>query len=268
MNITKISIENNRVTILIIAVIIILGLVGYNQLSRDSMPPFTVRVCKIITNFPGASPERVEKLVTDKIEKVVQEIPEMKTVTSESRPGLSIVKVELNADIDKKDLQPVWDKIRRKIDEIRSDLPENIHGPNVKDDAVGVTYGIQLGLEADGYSYAEMKKYAEAVRDDLIKMDEAARVVISGIQEEQIFIEFDNASLAQYGVSANQIKNAISATNIVFPGGEVNLNNERIVIEPSGNYEVIEDIKNTLIKVGQSDMIKLVLVKIIRVSKY
>jgi multidrug efflux pump subunit AcrB len=257
MNITKISLENNRVTILAIIVITILGLMGYFQLSRDAMPPFTIRVCQIVTNFPGASPERVEKLVTDKIEKVVQEIPELKTVTSESRTGLSIVIVELNPDVHQKELQAVWDNIRRKLEEIKSDLPDNIYGPNVKDDAVGVTYGIQLGLEADGYSYAEMKVYAEKVRDDLIKLKEAARVEIGGIQEERIFIEFDNASLAQYGISANQIKNAISATNIVFPGGEINLDNERIVLEPTGNYEDIEDLKNTLINTSPTEKVKL-----------
>jgi multidrug efflux pump subunit AcrB len=257
MNITKISIENNRVTILMILVITILGLVGYTQLSRDAMPPFTIRVCQVVTNFPGASPERVEKLVTDKIEKVVQEIPELKTVTSESRTGLSIVIVELNPDVHQKDLQAVWDKIRRKLEDIKSDLPENIYGPNVKDDAVGITYGIQLGLQSDGYTYADMKAYAEKVRDDLIKLKEAARVEIGGTQEERIFIEFDNASLARYGISASQIKNAISATNIVFPGGEIDIDNERIVLEPTGNYEDIEDVKNTLIKISPTEMVKL-----------
>jgi len=257
MNITKISLENNRVTILMIVVIFFLGLVGYTQLSRDAMPSFTIRTCQVITQFPGASPERVEKLVTDRIEKVIQEIPELKTVTSESRTGLSIIKVKLNADVHKTDLQAVWDKIRRKLDQIKSDLPENIYGPSVKDDAVGVTYGIQLGLTSDGYSYAEMKDYAEKVRDDLIKLKEAARVEIGGIQEERIFIEFDNASLARYGISANQLKSAVSATNIVFPGGEINLDNERLSLEPTGNYEDIEDLKRTLIKVNQTEMIKL-----------
>jgi multidrug efflux pump subunit AcrB len=257
MNLTKLSLENNRLTILSVIVISLLGLFSYAQLSRDAMPPFTIRACQVLTKFPGASPERVEKLVTDPIEKVVQEIPELKTVSSESRTGLSIVKVELNPDVHKRDLQAVWDNIRRKIDGIRTDLPENIYGPNVRDDAVGVTYGIQLGLESDGFSYAEMEDYAKKIRDDLIKLEEAARVEIAGIREERIFIEFDNSSLARFGVSANQLKNAVEATNIVFPGGEINLNRERIVLEPTGNYDDIEDVKNTLIKTGYGELIKL-----------
>ncbi len=257
MNITKISIENNRVTILLVVVISILGLLGYNNLSRDAMPPFTIRTCQVVTQFPGASPDRVEILVTDKIEKVVQEIPELKTVSSESRTGMSIVKVKLQDNVHLKDLQTVWDKVRRKVDEIRNELPENIYGPNVKDDGVGVVYGIQLGLKSDGFSYAEMKTYAEDIRNDLIKLEEISRVEIGGIRKEKVFIEFDNAQLTRFGLSANQIKNAISATNIVFPGGEINLNTGRISLEPTGNYEDIEDIKNTLIPVGQKNMVKL-----------
>jgi len=257
MNITKTALSNNQVTILIIGIIIILGLTGYNQLSRDAMPPFTIRTCSVVTTFPGASPERVETLVTDKIEKVIQEIPELKTVTSESRTSLSIIRVELKPDIEKENLQAIWDKIRRKVEAIQSDLPDNIYGPDIKDDGLGVVYGIQLGLEADGYSYAEMKEQADIIRDDLIRLQEASRVEIGGAQEEQIFIEYDNASLAQYGLSSNQIRNAISTTNIVFPGGEVGLGKERIVIEPTGNYEELEDVKNTLISVAGREKVKL-----------
>lgn len=257
MNITKISIENNRVTILLVVIITILGLLGYSQLSRDAMPPFTIRTCQVITQFPGASPDRVETLVTDKLEKVIQEIPELKTVTSESRTGMSIIKVELQTDVHKDDLQAVWDKVRRKIDGIRNDLPDNIFGPNVNDDGLGVTYGIQLGLQSDGFSYAEMEDYADKIRNHLIKLEEVSRIEIGGIREERVFVEFDNAKLTQYGLSANQIKNAISTTNIVFPGGEINLNKERIVLEPTGNYEQVEDIKNTLIPVKKADFVKL-----------
>jgi multidrug efflux pump subunit AcrB len=257
MNITKIALSYNQVTLLIIGIITVLGLTGYNQLSRDAMPPYTIRVCSIVTTFPGASPERVETLVTDKIEKVIQEIPELKTVTSESRTSLSIIKAEIKPDIQKENLQDIWDRIRRKVDAIKPELPDNIFGPDIKDDGLGVVYGIQIGLEADGYTYAEMKEYADEIRDDLIRLKEASRVEIKGAQEEQIFIEYDNASLAQYGISSNQIKSSISSTNIVFPGGQVGLVKERIVIEPTGNFEKLEDVKNTLISIGRNEKVKL-----------
>ena len=88
MNLTKIAIDNNRVTYIILLMIIVMSIVGYNTLSRDSMPPYTVRVATVVTSFPGAGPERVESLISDKIEKVVQELPELDYVSSQSRTGL------------------------------------------------------------------------------------------------------------------------------------------------------------------------------------
>ncbi|MEL6659915.1 MAG: efflux RND transporter permease subunit [Bacteroidota bacterium] len=252
MNLTKFAIENNRVTYMILAVIIVLGLVGYNNLSRDSMPPFTIRVCSVVTNFPGASPERVEELITDKIEQVAQELPEMKDVTSESRTGLSIVNVSLRDDIAEEDLQPVWDRLRRKIDQIREDLPEGIKGPNVRDDGIGVVYGVQLAMLGDGYSYYEMKQYADDIKDDLIKLDDASEAFVSGVQEEQIYVEFDNSTLAKLGLTAGMLQSIISGTNIVFPGGQVSMEDERIVLEPTGNFESLEDLESTIITISST----------------
>ncbi|MEM7102070.1 MAG: efflux RND transporter permease subunit [Bacteroidota bacterium] len=252
MNLTKAAIENNRVTVMILLVILVMGLVTYGQLARDSMPPFTIRLCTVVTNFPGASPERVEALITSKIEEVAQELPELKDVTSESRTGLSVVSVELKDDVTKEGLQPVWDRLRRKIENIRDELPSEIKGPEVKDDGIGVVFGIMIGLEGDGFAYRELKEYAEDIRDDLIKLPDASEVSIKGIQEEQIYVEFDNAQLADIGLTSGQLQSIIASTNIVFPGGEVSLEDERIILEPTGNYEDIEDLKNTNIPIGQS----------------
>ena len=251
MNLTKIAIDNNRVTIMVLLVILGMGLAAYTNLSRDAMPPYTIRVCSVVTNFPGASPERVEELITDKIEKVAQEIPELKTVKSESRTGLSVVNVELTPDITKNQLQPIWDKLRRKIDAIRGDLPDGINGPNVKDDGLGVVYGVMLGLEGDGYSYYEIKQYADDIKDDLVKLKDASEVSIGGIQEEQVYVEFDNAQLATIGLTSGQLQSIITSTNIVFSGGQVSMEDERIVLEPTGNFEDVDDLKKTLIPIGQ-----------------
>ena len=252
MNLTKISLENSRLAIAIFVVILAAGLSAYNELSRDSMPPFTIRVCSVVTRFPGASPERVEKLVTEKIEKLAQELPELKTVTSESRTGLSIVQVEVTPDIEEKDLQAIWDRLRRKIESIQNDLPDGSQPPEVKDDGLGVVYGIMLGLTGDGFTFHELEEYAETIRDDLVRLPDASEVEISGIQEEQIYVEFDNARLADIGLSASQLQSIIASTNIVFGGGQVSLEDQRIVLEPTGNYEDISDLEKTLIPLGNS----------------
>ncbi|WP_411030668.1 efflux RND transporter permease subunit [Spongiimicrobium sp. 3-5] len=253
MNLTQFSIEKNRITYTVLGVIILLGISLYQSLSRDSMPPYTIRVATVVSQFPGASPERVEQLVTDKIEKVVQELPELKEVSSTSRTGLSVVNVTLKDKVAPKDLQSVWDRLRRKLNSMGG-LPSEVT-PNLDDDGIGEVYGIVVGLTADGFSYAEMKDYSDDLKDDLIKLPNAAKVEVGGVQAERIFVEFDNARLKEYGLTASKLQGTITSTNILSSGGQVNVENERIVLEPTGNYNDLDDIKKTLIPVGDGSQV-------------
>jgi multidrug efflux pump subunit AcrB len=253
MNITKFSIQRDRVILSLLLVVIVLGMVFFQSLSRDSMPPYTVRVATVVSSFPGASPERIEILVTEKIEKVVQELPELKKVTSTSRTGLSVVEVELDMTVNPEDLQPVWDRLRRKLSTIE-DLPENVT-PQLKDEGIGEVFGIALGLTSDGYSYQELKSYTDDIRDELIKLDDAAKVEIIGLQPERVFIGFDEARLKSYGLTSNILYDLIAATNILNSGGMINVENERIILEPSGNFEQIEGIAELLVPVGNSGQV-------------
>ncbi|WP_424003613.1 efflux RND transporter permease subunit [Maribacter sp. IgM3_T14_3] len=250
MNLTGLSLKYNRITLLALLVVVIMGLLEYSNLSRDSMPPFTVRVATIITQFPGASPERVESLISDKVEKSLQEIPEVKTISSTSRTGVSIVKMSIWEDVPESKLQSIWDLARRKIDNIKKDLPEGIYGPKLDDENIGVVYGIFVGLESDGFEYNELKTYADKLRDDLIALDDAAKVIIGGEVEERVYIEYNDAKLAQVGLTAGQLKNIISESNIIIPSGQINLGDERIILESSGNFQSIESIKNLVIPIG------------------
>ncbi|TMM57073.1 efflux RND transporter permease subunit [Maribacter algarum] len=253
MNLTQFSINNNRVVLSILAVVMLMGLVGYQGLSRDSMPPYTIRVASIVSSFPGASPERVEELVTDKIEKVAQELPELKKVTSTSRTGLSIVQVELVMQTKPEELQAVWDRLRRKLSSIQG-LPNGVQ-PQLKDDGIGEVFGIAVGLTSDGYSFADMKTYADDMRDDLIKLPDAAKVEINGDQEERVFVEFDNTKLKSYGLTSNRLQNLISNTNILSSGGQINVEDERIILEPTGNFDDVTDIEEMLIPVGEGGQV-------------
>lgn len=248
MNLAAFSINRNRITFTVLSTIMLLGIVFYQSLSRDSMPPYTVRVATIVSSFPGSSPERVEQLVTDKVEKTVQEIPELKEVTSTSRSGLSVVTVELKEQVKPEDLQAVWDRLRRKLSQIQG-LPSGVK-PNLDDDGIGEVFGIAVGLVIDGFSYAETKDYIDDIKDDFIKLDLAAKVEVGGVQDERVFIEFDNARLKEYGLSASKLQSIIGSINILSSGGQVNLGNERIILEPTGNFNSVEDIKRTLIPVG------------------
>lgn len=253
MNLTKFSIEKNRITYMILTTIIILGIYLYQSLPRDSMPPMTIRVATIVSQFPGAGPERVEELVTDKIEKVVQELPELKDVTSTSRTGLSVISVTLKDEVTPEELQSVWDRLRRKLDIIQG-LPSNVV-PNLNDEGIGDVYGIVLGMTSDGFSYAEMKEYVDDIKDDLIKLDNAAKVELGGEQDERVFVEFDDSRLKEYGLSAQKLSSIISAQNILSSGGQINVEDERIILEPTGNFNTLSDIRDMLIPVGDGSQL-------------
>lgn len=238
---------------MILATIILLGLYLYQSLPRDSMPPMTIRVATVVSQFPGAGPERVEELVTDKIEKVVQELPELKKVTSTSRTGLSVVSVTLKDQVSPTKLQDVWDRLRRKLNAIKG-LPSEVN-PSLNDEGIGDVYGIVLGITSDGFSYAEMKEYVDDIKDDLIKLDNAAKVELGGEQEERVFVEFDDSRLKEYGLSAQKLSGIISAQNILSSGGQINVEDERIVLEPTGNFDALSDISNMLIPVGNESQL-------------
>ncbi len=246
MSITQLAIEKNRVTTAALLVVVLGGLGAYASLSRAKDPGFLIRVAQVTTIFPGASPERVEMLVTDKIEQVVKEIPELDFVASTSKTGASIVFVNVKEKYT--DLQPIWDDLRRKIDGIRDDLPDGIIGPDVNDD-FGDTYGIVVGITGDGFSYAELKDVADQVRDELLQIEEAAKVSVLGAQEERVFVEYNNATLAKVGLSPAALQQMLGARNIIIPGGLVTTGVERIALEPSGNFESIEDLRRTVVQI-------------------
>ncbi|MDH3244872.1 MAG: efflux RND transporter permease subunit [Saprospiraceae bacterium] len=244
MNLTRISIEKNRITITCLLVVLLVGMGTYFQMPRAEDPGFIIRTAAVVTYFPGASPERVELLVTDKIEKVVQEIPELDFVNSESTTGQSFIFVNIKES--EKVMQPIWDQLRRKVEALRG-LPEGIIGPFINDE-YGDVFGIIVAVTAEGYSYSDLKVVAEELREELLNLPDAAKVEISGVQDERIFIEYDNAKLAELGLSMAQLSSILSSTNILISGGSVVMGDERITLEPSGNFETVQDLRRTLIR--------------------
>ena len=256
MNLAQLAIEKNRITSLILVTILLLGVVLYMSLSKDSFPPYTVRNANVISVWSGAAPERVELLVSKKVEEKVQELPELKEVTSTSRTGMSIVAVELKETVGPEDMQEVWDKLRRKLNEIDG-LPDGVV-PFLDDNEIGDVYGIVIGLTSDGYSYEELKDYADDIQDDLIALNDSKRVIIGGDQDERIFVDFDDARLRELGITTSQLSELISATNILSSGGEINVYDERLVLEPTGNFDSVQEIEEMLVPVGsQGDVVSL-----------
>jgi len=254
MSLTGIAFRFDRIVYVLTVILILSGLSAYIELPKAQDPGFTIRTAMVTTQFPGASPERVELLVTDKIEKIVQEIPELETVSSESQNGLSLVTVNIKESY--RDMRPIFDNLRRKIDSI-NDLPDGTIGPFVNDE-YGDVFGMLYALSGEGFSYAELKIYADDIRNQLLKVSAISKVVIQGAQDEVIYVEYNNARLSELGLSPLQLSQTLSAANILRPGGDVKVGQERISLEPSGNFDSLDDIRRTVIEIpGQSDVVYL-----------
>ncbi len=257
MNLTKLTLNNNRIAIIALSIIVIIGAKNYFDLSQDSMPPYTIRKASVITQFPGASPLRIEELITDALEESIREMVEVKSIESESRSGLSVITIDLKNEVSKDKLRSIWDELRQKMDDIKPFLPEGTIGPYVKDKDIGTVFGVILGVTNDGVEEKITEHYAKEIRSELLQLPDVAKVLYGGVQEERIFIEFDDQQLSRYGLTSKQVKNIIGSTNILFSGGEVIIGKRRILLEPSGNYETIEDIKNTLIPTATGESLLL-----------
>ena len=244
MNITRFAIEKNRITIAFLIIIILGGYTAYNTISRAMEASFVIRWALITTDFPGASPERMEMLISDPIEKVVQETPELDYVQSTSVIGYSSVFVRLKDQYT--DTQPIWDDLERRLDDLSPTLPTGIKGPDLVYD-FDETYGIQVALIGEGYSYAELNEVAKELRDEILQVPDVAEVLLVAEQKERIYLEFNNARLAELGISPDYILGYAQSRNIISPGGKINLGSEKIVLEPTGNFQTIDDLKSTLV---------------------
>ena len=173
MNITAAAINFRQFTYTVLLCLMVAGYSAYLVLPRAQDPGFIVRRAQILTPFPGASPSRVELLVTDKIEKALQVMPEIDYISSESRTGLSVVYVNVKENFT--DMRPIWDSMRRKVEKIRTELPEGAL-PSIVNDEFGDVFDIVIGITGDGFDYAEIKSVADAVRNEFLSLDQVAKV--------------------------------------------------------------------------------------------
>jgi len=252
--VTRYAILKNRVTIVALSALVLAGVQAYYSLPRAMDPGFTIRVAQVVTRMPGASPERVEQLITDRIEQVVQEIPELDSVTSTSRTGVSIVTVQIREEF--RDMRPIWDNLRRKVDRIRPDLPANAGAPSVNDE-FGDVFGVMVAVTSDGFSPAETRVIAEEVRDELLHVQDVAKVELMGVRAERVFIEYEIARLTRSGLGPGQLRDLLAAQNIINPGGELRFPDETLVVEPSGNFESVDAIADAVVGLPDGSVIRL-----------
>lgn len=255
MNLAGWCIKNNRTAFTFFALVALMGYSSYRSVPRLESPEFTVRTAMVITYLPGAAPQKVEELVTDKLESKLQEIPEVDKLESQSMTGVSIIAVEVSPKY--MDMPPIWQKLRNKVADVAPALPDGVQGPYVNDE-FGDVFPVLVAITGDGYTYRELKTHADDVRDAILRNPMVAKVDLYGVQDERVYVEFSNARLAEAGVTPQEIMSAISSQNILKPGGSAKVGPERIIIEPTGAFNSIDDIRLLSIRAqGQDDAIYL-----------
>ena len=185
-------------------VLMLLGFAAYFQLGQDEDPPFTFRAMVVRTYWPGATAQQVAEQVTDKLERTLQEAPYADKIRSYSKPGESQIIFQIKDSSKPGDVANVWYTVRKKIGDMRFTLPAGIQGPFFNDD-FGDVYGVIYALESDGFSYAELKTFADDVRQQLLRVKDVAKVEQFGVQDEKLFVEVSQKRLAQLGLDFNTV---------------------------------------------------------------
>jgi multidrug efflux pump subunit AcrB len=240
MNIAEFSIRKSVITWTMSVVLLILGYQAYQNLPRLEDPEFVIKDAVVITPYPGASPEEVEQDVTERIEKAIQELGQLKRVESYSSRGLSTVKVKLQDHYDKYSIAQVWDEMRRKIYDVQAELPPGA-GPTIINDDFGDVFGVYYALYGKGYSYAELKKVAELLKRELVTVTDVKKVVFFGEQSEAIYVEMSREKMTALGITRAEIFDALSAKNLPADSGKIQIGSEYIPIFPTGIFQSEKD---------------------------
>ena len=255
MSLVSLAIEKRTVSYFATFLLIAGGILSYFQLGQLEDPEFTVKTASITTSYPGASPAEVELEVTDLLETKLQEMEEIKNIYSLSRAGQSIIKVDIK-DIYWADRLPqVWDVLRKKISDIEPSLPPGAGTPQIGDD-FGYVFGFLLAMTGEGFSYKELERYAKDLRKELTLVEGVARVDFWGIQDKRIYVDVSQAQLSTLGLTPETLENTLRLQNAVVDAGQVDLQNKRFRIAPTGAFESPEDIANLTIRPTLLDSIQ------------
>ena len=234
-NLSEWALRHRSFTWYLILSLTLAGALAYMRLGREEDPAFTIKTMVVQTNWPGATIDDTMKLVTDPIEKKLEELPYLDYVKSYTKPGISVVYVNLKDYTPAGAVPDLWYQTRKKIADMKSTLPQGVQGPAFNDE-FGDTFGTVYAFTADGFSYRELKDYAEAARAELMRVPNVGKVQFVGIQNEKIYLDFSTRQLAAMGIDREQVIADLQAQNAVAPAGVVQAGDEKITVRVSGAF--------------------------------
>jgi len=242
-NLSGWSLMHQQMVLYLIIVLMAAGVISYLNLGRAEDPDFTFKVMVVRTLWPGATAQEVERELTERIEKKLQETPWVDVLRSASKPGESLVFVILKDYTPKPEVPESWRQVRKKLDDIRSTLPPGVQGPFPNDEFGDVQIDI-FALTGDGFNLSALRRYADRIALDLKRVPDVKRVELIGVQEEKIYVDVSPNRLASLGITPQQVAEALQKQNTVNPAGFIETATDRIRLRVSGGFDSVVQIRN------------------------
>lgn len=242
-NLSELALKNKAIVWYFIVIVAIAGVFSYMKLGRMEDPAYTVRQMVVTVAWPGATAQQMQDQVTDKIEKKLQDTPNLDYIKSYSSPGQAVIYVNLTDQAPADSIRSTWHEVRNLTEDMKKELPEGVYGPYYNDRFDDV-YGSVYAITGDGYSYEELRQKAEKIRRIMLGIQDVSKVEIIGEQSEKVYIEVANAKLAELGIAPTAIANAVKGQNAMTPAGMIDTKSDNVYLRISGVFEDVEAIRN------------------------
>ncbi|HDQ4282578.1 TPA: efflux RND transporter permease subunit [Acinetobacter baumannii] len=248
-NLSEWALNNKGIVLYFMLLLGIIGAISYSKLSQSEDPPFTFKVMVVQTYWPGATAKEVSTLVTDRIEKELMTTGQYDKIMAYSRPGESMVTFVAKDSLTSAQIPDVWYNVRKKVNDIRHELPSGVQGPFFNDE-FGDTFGNIYVLTGKDFDYALLKEYADRLQLQLQRVKDVGKVELIGLQDQKIWIEISNTKAVQLGIPVSAIQEALQKQNSIASAGFFETGTDRIQIRVSGQLQSVEDIKKMPLLVG------------------
>ncbi|TMX31412.1 AcrB/AcrD/AcrF family protein [Vibrio rotiferianus] len=241
MYITQFALKYQRFTQVFLFLLLVIGIKTFFNSPSKEDPEILIRSAIVTAQYPGMSPDRIEKFITIPLEREIKQMPEVNEINSWSKNGVSQITVSVH---DKYfDLQPIWDSLRTRVESVKHTLPSGTSGPYVNDD-FGQLYSATIALTGEGFSSRELRKEAEKIQDQLSSLRTVSQVELYGVNYDRVWIKIKDGALENDKYQFRQIISAIQSRNVLLSGGKVDVNGLEVALEPTGNFNDLEDILN------------------------
>ncbi len=248
-NLSHWAVTHPALVLFLILALAAAGVFSYLRLGRAEDPSFTIKVAIVTTIWPGATAREMQDQIADRIEKRLQEVPFFERVQTYTRPGFTAMQVVLRDNTPAREVPNAFYQIRKRMDDLRRELPSGVIGPNVNDE-YGDVDSVLYAITGDGADYAQLKRVAENLRQRLLRVPNVTKVNIYGAQDERIFVEFSHIKLATLGIPVQAVFDSIARQNVVVPAGSIDTGAQRVPLRVTGTLDGVAAVAATPVEVG------------------